>query len=66
MERYRGTVNAPQFPTGLEWINTDRPLSMRDLRGKVVLLEFWTFPKRLQVFCRVQHLLSRHNCMQQG
>jgi hypothetical protein len=43
LERYRGTVNAPQFPAGLEWINTDRPLSMGELRGKVVLLEFWTF-----------------------
>ncbi len=38
-----GTINAPDFPEGLEWLNTDRPLSLRDLRGKVVLLDFWTY-----------------------
>jgi hypothetical protein len=36
-------VRAPEFPTGLEWLNTDRPLTLAELRGKVVLLEFWTF-----------------------
>jgi hypothetical protein len=25
------------------WINSDAPLPLEDLRGKVVLLEFWTF-----------------------
>jgi thiol-disulfide isomerase/thioredoxin len=40
---YAGTVNAPDFPAGLDWLNTDRPLSLKDLRGKVVLLDFWTF-----------------------
>ena len=25
------------------WLNTDRPLRIAELRGKVVLLEFWTF-----------------------
>ncbi|MFQ3609982.1 MAG: thioredoxin-like domain-containing protein, partial [Fimbriimonadales bacterium] len=38
-----GRVNAPDFPEGLQWLNTDRPLSLRDLRGKVVLLDFWTY-----------------------
>ncbi|MFN3652181.1 MAG: thioredoxin-like domain-containing protein [Armatimonadota bacterium] len=42
-ERYRGKVRAPEFPAGLEWLNVDRPLSLRDLRGKVVILDFWTF-----------------------
>jgi hypothetical protein len=36
------TVRAPEFPTSLEWINT-RPLTMADLRGKLVLLDFWTY-----------------------
>ena len=34
---------APEFPTGLQWLNTERPLTLRELRGKVVLLEFWTY-----------------------
>jgi hypothetical protein len=25
------------------WINTDHPLRLADLRGKVVLLEMWTY-----------------------
>jgi hypothetical protein len=25
------------------WLNVDQPLSLADLRGKVVLLEMWTF-----------------------
>lgn len=34
---------APDF-TGIEaWLNTDAPLTMPGLRGKVVLLDFWTF-----------------------
>jgi DNA-binding beta-propeller fold protein YncE len=40
---YAGKVNAPDFPKGLDWLNTDNPLSLRDLRGKVVLLDFWTY-----------------------
>jgi len=42
-ERYRGKVRAPEFPAGLEWLNTERPISLQELRGKVVLLDFWTF-----------------------
>ena len=38
-----GTVNAPDFPPGLDWLNTDNPLSMKQLRGKIVLLDFWTY-----------------------
>ena len=43
MTPLRGTVRAPEFPPGLAWINTPRPLSLRELRGKIVLLEFWTY-----------------------
>lgn len=41
--RFAGQVNAPDFPTGADWLNADRALSLRDLRGKLVLLDFWTF-----------------------
>lgn len=41
--RFAGQVNAPDFPSDLEWLNTNRPLRLRDLRGKLVLLDFWTY-----------------------
>lgn len=41
--RFAGTVNAPDFPAELDWLNAARPLRLRDLRGKLVLLDFWTF-----------------------
>jgi len=40
---FDGEMNAPEFPAGMEWLNTDRPLSLRDFRGKIVLLDFWTY-----------------------
>ncbi len=40
---FAGNVDAPDFPAGLDWLNTDRPLSLQDLRGKVVILDFWTY-----------------------
>ena len=40
---YVGTTPAPDFPAGLDWLNTERPLSLTDLRGKLVVLDFWTF-----------------------
>ena len=33
---------APEFLEGLDWINCAAPLRMSDLRGKIVLLDFWT------------------------
>ncbi|MBC8507570.1 MAG: hypothetical protein ISR58_03280 [Anaerolineales bacterium] len=33
---------APEL-TNEVWLNTDAPLRLADLRGKVVLLEMWTF-----------------------
>lgn len=33
---------APEI-TNQVWINTDKPLRLADLRGKVILLEMWTF-----------------------
>ena len=35
---------ASDFDAGLGWLNTDRPLRLRDeLRGQVVVLDFWTY-----------------------
>lgn len=34
---------APEFKTGLPWLNVSRPLTMKELRGKAVLLDFWTY-----------------------
>lgn len=42
-QRLEGLVNAPEFPSHLTWLNTDKPLSLKGLRGKIVLLDFWTF-----------------------
>ena len=38
----RPRVRAPEL-TGRGWLNTDGPLALRDLRGRFVLLDFWTF-----------------------
>ncbi len=39
---YRFQLDFPDFPVGHEWINS-QPLSKADLKGKFVLLDFWTY-----------------------
>jgi thiol-disulfide isomerase/thioredoxin len=34
---------APEFPSHLDWLNTDRKYKLVDFRGKFVLLDFWTY-----------------------
>jgi thiol-disulfide isomerase/thioredoxin len=36
-------VNAPEINTQYGWLNTDKPYSMKDFKGKILLLDFWTF-----------------------
>ena len=36
-------VRAPELMGGNGWLNTDRPIFIKDLKGKVVLLDFWTY-----------------------
>ncbi|MDE1763144.1 MAG: redoxin domain-containing protein [Thaumarchaeota archaeon] len=40
---YTNVVKAPEFPSGFDWINSDRPLSLEMLRGHVIVLDFWTY-----------------------
>ena len=40
----RPRVRAPEFPDSLDWINTGGSrLSIGELRGKIILLDFWTY-----------------------
>src|SRR5688572_31863708 len=41
-ERLKELGAAPELNNKI-WINTDKPLRLSELRGQVVLLEFWTF-----------------------
>ncbi len=42
-ESYVGKVRAPEFPEGLDWLNVSHPLSIQDLRGRLAIIDFWTF-----------------------
>lgn len=42
-QQERTRVRAPEITGGSGWLNTDRPLSLAALKGKVVLLDFWTY-----------------------
>jgi thiol-disulfide isomerase/thioredoxin len=41
--RQDARVRAPELEGGRGWLNTDKPLSIAGLRGKVVVLDFWTY-----------------------
>jgi thiol-disulfide isomerase/thioredoxin/sugar lactone lactonase YvrE len=40
---FPGRFPAPSLDGGVEWLNTSGPISLNDLRGKIVLLDFWTY-----------------------
>lgn len=36
-------IRAPELPDNLDWFNVDQPLTLASQRGKVVLLDFWSY-----------------------
>src|SRR5207249_7327388 len=36
-------IRAPELTGARGWLNTDKPLTLSALKGKVVLLDFWTY-----------------------
>src|SRR5262245_16087100 len=39
----RQRAKAPELEGGVAWLNTAGPVRLKDLKGKIVLLDFWTF-----------------------
>lgn len=39
----RSRIRAPELTGYRGWLNTDKPLTLAGLKGKVVLLDFWTY-----------------------
>lgn len=40
---FPGRFPAPSLDGGTEWLNCAGPISLKDVRGKIVLLDFWTY-----------------------
>jgi thiol-disulfide isomerase/thioredoxin len=40
---YPGRFDAPSLDGGGDWLNTSKPIALEDLKGKIVLLDFWTY-----------------------
>ena len=40
---YRNRIPSPDLSGGLGWINTAGPIELADLKGKFVVLDFWTY-----------------------
>ena len=42
-EIFEGDLVPPEFPTDLDWINVEHPLTMQGLLGKIIVFDFWTY-----------------------
>ncbi|MEM7180978.1 MAG: redoxin domain-containing protein [Spirochaetota bacterium] len=38
-----GSQGATPFPKNAEWFNTEKPLKLKSLLGKIIILDFWTY-----------------------
>ncbi len=36
-------VRAPELPQNYPWLNTEKPLLLKGLRGRIVILDFWSY-----------------------
>jgi len=36
-------IRSPELPQNYPWLNTDKPFSLKQLRGRIVILDFWTY-----------------------
>ncbi len=43
LRQFAESPKAPEFPEGLDWLNVARPLQIADLRGRLAIIDFWTF-----------------------
>ena len=42
-EHAQGPISAPELTGAVDWLNVAAPVSLAQLRGKVVLIDFWTY-----------------------
>ncbi|MFL5389025.1 MAG: thioredoxin-like domain-containing protein, partial [Myxococcales bacterium] len=55
-------IHAPDLTAATAWLNVDRPIAIRELRGHVVILDFWTYCciNCMHVLPLLRDLVERH------